>query len=377
MSLHFQPAEPLPHSGPVPAAAEERYDAETLRKVVSLAERLQAQQRETLSAADIEQAGAEVGLQPEFIRRALAQVREQQAAEAARTAAPQAARQRGARRQRAAQQGATSARAPHSRFWTAMAATWWSAGWTLPFILTPLSSGVGLSGELTGGVFFASWGLYIGGGMLASMLAGDQNSGRAAAEALPREAVVAELERVGRSQAAPPASLACLAVEVSGAEELRTAAPRSALILLQRLQQQLGSTVQAQGGHLLPAGTDGYVAAFPDPAGALRAARELQLGMRSFNGEHAARGIGTPLALRCAVAAGVPAAEAPGDLAILQSEATERACRLAGAAAEGDVLVGGELAAVGLTELGALARLPGEPAEPPVFSWMAALRGRQ
>jgi len=51
---------------------EPRYDAETLRKVTSLAQRLQISQQETFTAQEMEDIGAEVGVERSFIRRALA-----------------------------------------------------------------------------------------------------------------------------------------------------------------------------------------------------------------------------------------------------------------------------------------------------------------
>lgn len=51
-----------------------RYDAATLKKVTALAEQLQRQHEETLSASQIELIGAEVGLEPHFVRRAIEQV---------------------------------------------------------------------------------------------------------------------------------------------------------------------------------------------------------------------------------------------------------------------------------------------------------------
>jgi hypothetical protein len=53
---------------------EPRYTSETLEKVVDLASRLQGEHQETLTAQDIEAIGEEVGLDPAFIRQALAQL---------------------------------------------------------------------------------------------------------------------------------------------------------------------------------------------------------------------------------------------------------------------------------------------------------------
>jgi hypothetical protein len=52
-------------------ALEPRYDAETLRKVTALAARLQSQKQETLTRGEMEAIGAEVGVDPTFVRQAL------------------------------------------------------------------------------------------------------------------------------------------------------------------------------------------------------------------------------------------------------------------------------------------------------------------
>src|SRR5438128_12501186 len=53
---------------------EQRYDAETLKKVTTLATRLQSRQQETLTAEEIEAIGAEVGLDRALVRQALDQL---------------------------------------------------------------------------------------------------------------------------------------------------------------------------------------------------------------------------------------------------------------------------------------------------------------
>lgn len=56
---------------------EERFDRETLAKVTSLAARLQAEADAGLTVRDMEAAGAELGIRPEMIRRAVALIREE------------------------------------------------------------------------------------------------------------------------------------------------------------------------------------------------------------------------------------------------------------------------------------------------------------
>ena len=61
-----------------PPQHERRYDHETVQEIVNRASRLQSQHADTLSAQQIETIGAEVGVDPVFIRRALALMEEEQ-----------------------------------------------------------------------------------------------------------------------------------------------------------------------------------------------------------------------------------------------------------------------------------------------------------
>jgi hypothetical protein len=81
---------------------EYRYDRTTLDRVMNLAERLQAEHQATLTAREIEDIGKEVGLDPVFIQRALAQVT--------------------ARRRRTKPAASGGRRIRKSEFWTTLAA---------------------------------------------------------------------------------------------------------------------------------------------------------------------------------------------------------------------------------------------------------------
>ena len=58
---------------------ERRYDPDTLRKVTALATQLQHDHHERLTASQMESIGLEVGLEPEFIQQAIAQLEEEHA----------------------------------------------------------------------------------------------------------------------------------------------------------------------------------------------------------------------------------------------------------------------------------------------------------
>ncbi len=58
---------------------ERRYDTDTLQKVTALASRLQHEHQDRLTAGEAEQLGMEIGLQPQFMQQAMAQVDSEQA----------------------------------------------------------------------------------------------------------------------------------------------------------------------------------------------------------------------------------------------------------------------------------------------------------
>ena len=124
---------------------EPRYDAETLRKVTALAHELKERQQETLSAREIETIGEEVGLERRFMQEALAQV------VSPRIVTPPTATSEAIRLHRL----------------KAFMAAWWAAGWTLPLIM--MGSRIE-DGSFAPFLFFLGWAVYLGGGILLTML---------------------------------------------------------------------------------------------------------------------------------------------------------------------------------------------------------------
>jgi hypothetical protein len=120
--------------------AQTRYDEAMLRKVTALAQRLQAEHQESLTAQEIEAIGSEVGLKPAFMRRAMDLVSGQ------RPVTPPAPRMLS----RSALKGLVGA--------------WWAAGWTIPMILLFLLRPI-LPQSVVMAFFFAGWAVYIGGGI--------------------------------------------------------------------------------------------------------------------------------------------------------------------------------------------------------------------
>ena len=91
MMFHSEENAPLAQNQPLPSAqaapqteaqqgaetqtqAERRYDPDTLRRMTAVATRLQHDHYEKMTAGEMESIGAEVGLKPEFVQQALAQL---------------------------------------------------------------------------------------------------------------------------------------------------------------------------------------------------------------------------------------------------------------------------------------------------------------
>jgi hypothetical protein len=325
-------------------AEEPRYDAETLRKVTALAQRLQHERQETLTAREMEVIGAEVGLEAPFIRQALERVTAQHPVAKTETA-------------------------PDATMRKAIAAAWWAAGWTIPFLL--LFLGGAMLSEKVGAVcgFFLGWGIYIAGGIILSGLV---REGMVQSAELTENAPHSRTELLktlttlpGVSAGSKPQRQAVLSVAVAGLEAL-SAEPASEGAFAQ-LWGWVDEIARAYGGELVGTLSDGVAFNFTEDAAALRAARALQTGIPRFNVER--NRLSQPFRLRCGLSAGEQAvnAAAPRDALL------DRAAYLQKHAGPGDIVVGAELAAAGLVELGGLAPVAGGGAEP-VFSWQAAHR---
>ena len=325
---------------------ETRYDAETLRKVTALAHRLQQERQETLTAREMEAIGAEVGLEAPFIRQALERVTAQHQVAKAETA-------------------------PNVAMRTAIAAAWWAAAWTIPFLL--LFLGGSMLSQKTGAVsgFFLGWGIYIAGGIILSGLVGE---GKAQTTASTENAPHSRAELLnalttlpGMSAGSKPQHQSVLCVAVAGQEAL-TAEPAAEQAFAQ-LWGWADEIARAYGGRLVGTASEGVAFVFTEDAAALRAARALQTSIPHFN--VARNRLSQPFRLRCGLSAG--ALEASALLDGQLNPLFDRAARHQRSAASGDIVVGAELAATGLVELGGLAPLT-EAGEEPLFSWLAAQR---
>ena len=334
---------------------EPRYDAETLRKVTALAQRLQAQDRETLTAQEMEQIGAEVGLNPNFMRKALAQV----TATARQIEVPP-----------------VKVTKPTLH---ALMAAWWAAGWTLPFLLMMADFRVH-PGEKFPGFFFLGWGIYLGVGVFFSKIYNTPEVEAEAALAPPqpqqnvsRAALLDALFTIQGALDGQKQHYSFLSVDVAGSSGMKHGEQELAVeYSFLQLQNWLEETVRAYGGELHSAAGDGMMCIFNNDAAALRAARALQAGLPQFNVER--NRLSQPFRLRCGVSAGDVALDRNTPFSRQHSPVIDRAANLQKSAQPGDIVVSSELAAAGLVELGGLAPLPNPVQNEPAFSWRAAQR---
>lgn len=323
---------------------EPRYDAETLRRVTRLAQDLQSRGQDTLTAAEIEAAGAEVGLEPRFIQQALAQVsRPRQVPQV-----PQAD---------------SALRRHWLRTWRR---AWWAGGWTLPMLLL-----MGLPRtDMSAGLWLLSWGVYIAVGVILGSMA-KTPSEILAEETGTRGPVISRTEFLEsltalRSAVQVRKTCAALSVEVTGLPGLDDETTAIQHPPLEELRNWAGDVIRRHGGTVFRAEGLEVEADFPDETEAVRAAHELQTGLPAFNGQYN-RG-SRSLSLRCAVAGGC--LQDGMTAAGLRADAG----RLRRAADPGDILVNTETAAEAVVELGGIAALPGHPGTDRVFSWRAAQR---
>lgn len=354
-----------------PLESEPRYDAETLRKVTALAQQLKARRQETLSAREIEMIGAEVGLEPQFMQQALAQV-----TQPARVPTVEHA-----------------GFSPEVRYRLKTAATaWWAAAWTIPLMLAALPSQ--MWGEVAGVFWFLGWAVYIGVGIVLSSLAKSPDeiarelgtSSRPRTEGAPQTAALqarAPNRQVSRADLLDALFAiqhaleehkqhrAFLSLDVVDSTGMKAGA--DPLVVEHSFGQYRGwveGIVRAHGGEMQSAAGDGMMCVFKDEASALRAARELQGGIGGFNTDR--NRLGRPFAVRCGITSGTVAIEPGAPIGHLNSPVLDRAAAIQKRAEAGDILVGSEVAAAALVELGGVAALPDFVNGERVFSWRAA-----
>ncbi len=392
--MRLQHQEEQPNSSLGPSYLDEpRYDTETVRKVAALAQKLQSRHEETLTAREIEAAGAEVGLRPEFVRDALRRL----AGEPATTASVPPATARTVGPNLTVDPVAlTSASTPPQQdsrhhMWTVLKKVWWATGWTPIAVLPPFFALVVGHPEWMGFIAPLWLGTYIGGGIFLAHMAdatgppsrsvhhkpGQTGDWHGSRPVVPATLPVGSMNRqqaldiffsLQRALEGQRVFRAYLSVDVVGSTEIKRNGGELAVeYTFGQYQRWLEHIVRACGGQVHSAAGDGMMAEFPDAATAIRAAKQIQEGLPSFNAS--INRLPSPLQLRCGVSAGEVPMDAHTPLGQRNSMVIDRAAVLQKRSAPGDVVVSGEAAAVALTELGSLTAVPEGVVGGQAFSW--------
>jgi class 3 adenylate cyclase len=320
---------------------EPRYDPGTVRKVAALAARLQSRQQETLTGQEMEAIGEEVGLEPSFIRQALARFTRTRPARGAHVL-----------RER-----------PRPLQGQAVAKAWWAAGWTIPLISTILAS-QWAHGAVPGAMFFLGLAVYIATGIILSH--GPEEA--ASRQEVSRTTLLEMLFTLQKTLEGQKQHRAFLSVDVVDSSEMKRDAPELAVeYSFGQYRRWVEERVRESGGEMQSAAGDGVMCVFPTDLGAVRAARELQEGLARFNAEQ--NRLPTPFRIRCGASTGEVAMEPGVPIGHLYSAVIDRAAALQKRAEAGDILVSAEMAGAAALELGNLTPLPEAIGGEPAFSW--------
>ena len=162
---------------------------------------------------------------------------------------------------------------------------------------------------------------------------------------------------------------AFLSVDVVHHSEMnRAGTPLTTEYSFGQYQRWVNEVVQRWGGQTTNSAGDGVMCLFPSDTQALRAARQLQEELSRFDAEH--NRLPQAFRIRCGVSAGEVAVGGGEAIGQLQSAVIDRAAALQKRAEPGGILVGGEVAATALLELGPVTPLDDPIGGEPAFEWI-------
>lgn len=375
-----------------------RYDEQTLRQTIRLADRLQAEQKERYSADDIEKIAAEIGVQPEFVRKALNEIedRHNTSPPVAKQSAPPVAQQVG----QALQQATKTAQVTTGNLIQQIAkrldeanleelqryvGLWWGTAWVLLPIMDKLS------GRFDDVFMPLSAMIYVGGGIyLGSRFDKKRKQERlarreakAATGAAPpvrysvqqsgvsREELLAQMVELQRRLEGERTRKTFLSIDVASSSEMKRSADDLVVeYCFNQYRRFVEEIIVAEGGVMQSAAGDGAMAMFDDDRAAVRAALRLQNELPQFNAQH--NRLSRLFHIRCGINSGEIAIPHGTPIGHLQSAVIDRAAALQKSASVDDIVVSGDLSSVALSELGRYGRHTGSPeGGAPAFSWKA------
>lgn len=384
-----------------------RYDEQTLRQAIQLADRLQAEHKERYSAEDIEKIAAEIGVQPEFVHKALNEIEtkheDKQKAETAKKA-PKAVPIVSIPTQQvneAVQQAGREMRGTAKNFIQMVAqkldeanveqmknyvGMWWGMGWVLIPIGEKLDGRGDVFAPLSAAVY-VGFGIYLGKRLQkkkqeAELVAkvpvvpappGVAPPVRYSVEAsgVSREELLAQMVEIQKRLEGERVRQTFLSLDVVSSSEMKRSADELLVeYSFNHYRRFVEEIVTAEGGRVQSTAGDGTMAMFSSDSAAVRAALRLQNELAAFNAQH--NRLPRPFHIRCGINAGEVALMPGQPIGYLQSAVIDRAAALQKSALPDDIVVSGDLSAEGLATLGRYGRHADSP-EGGVrgFSWRA------
>ncbi|MCC2671863.1 MAG: hypothetical protein K0Q72_4334 [Armatimonadetes bacterium] len=382
---------------------EPRYDAATLKKVTSLAQRLQAEQRETLTAREIETVGVEVGLDPSFIRTALAHLEDHEL----KRRAPLDGVENG----ELVLIGTGAVLMAILAFFMSLGPNYNSSGMLLLWLVLPalfpglvgffsrrsklgLLTGIAIilcnliagvlvtmhepgagNGMLMAGFIYVLFGLpiagsmgWLGGWAREKLSAPAQRQERASTAEPTRRELLEAVVHLQRQLEGPKVHRAFLSVDVAGPAELKRGEGELAIeYSFNEFRHWVEEIATAHGGQVLSSVTEGTLCVFSDEASAARAARQLHETLQRFN--ESANRLSRPFRVRCGIASGEVAGASLTSATRPQTWLIDHAIALQRSAAPGDIRVSQRAAGTALEVLGSLAKVGGMVEGEAAFSW--------
>lgn len=396
-----------------------RYDSETVSRVIAVAQQLERRHQETLSIEQVEAVGTELGIDPLFLRQALAQVESAHATHAPRHSItvprwvpafaavvtplllgllsfvlvrsawphiPQPTTAETIAPITVAHLLALFAPLPVSvlsGFAVGKRSVGALSGLVAALAVTPTLAYLGfVMGMATYRladmpVLYAVFGglLNAGLGCLGAWVRERSFPADRAGSPVSRLELIRTLRDLHAQLAQHRQHRAFLSVDVAGSTEMKLGAPPLDVeYSFGRFRDWVESIVRGCGGEMQSAAGDGVMAMFKEDAAALRAARTLQERLPMFNKQ--SNLLAQPFRIRCGVGAGEVPLEPGVPIGHLQSPVLDRAAKLQKNAQPGEVIVSAEVTAAALLELGKLAPLPQQP-ELPAFVWRVPEGGEQ
>jgi class 3 adenylate cyclase len=372
---------------------EVRYDAQAIQRIVSLASRLEHTHQETMTASEVEQLGADVGLDRAFVRKALAQMAEQ--GDTTNSAASQ--RNSSANRTSAAVLGSkeeflawlisfnipivhsvlafflgrpspNGAVAPElfaflalplllswvPGFLTArkragiLFGLWYATCLTVTTFLVYPHSGAGDSlmawPTIVDWLQYAVPGTILGaiGAWLRARMSPPRWLKGSDKPTLGRQALLDQFFALQKELESHMQHRAFLSIDVVGSSDMKQAASELAVEhSFSAYRQWIEDAVRSAGGEMQSAAGDGVMCMFTRDEDAVRVAHQLQQGIASFNSLH--NRLPLPFRIRCGVSAGSVAIAADTPIGHLQSPVIDRAAYLQKRAQPGSIELGAEV----------------------------------